>query len=429
MITASCVALLLVLGSAQSAQTKTDAAATARLHQLLWDRGTTRSEAELLAELDKAVQAGADVNAKNDAGLVPLVMACDRRSPAVVAWLVEHGAAVNTAQVAALTPLMIAAQRLPLETVQLLVEKGADVRARSQEGSDFTAFDLALRSHRYPVALYLLEHGGYVGKEQRIFLYAQLGHVPGVVKEWKRGSQKAKNQNGDTLLHLAAWHGQLRMVEELLKRKAAVNTFDGEGHSPLWLAVASEQNLPDKPALLELLLKNGADLEQVFEHKRTLLHVAARTGAARLDREHFIQTIRVLLDRGLSAAAKDDEGYMPANAAAKALNFDAARVLLDATPAITADELGLLAIDSLENESFLKHLVEVRHANLNVKGRLGNTILHQVAAKQSVSLARYLLAHGADPTIKNDFGDTWLEATFTTDEFRHEMRKQSGKNQ
>lgn len=428
MIKASCVAILLVLGSAQSAQTKTDAAATARLHQLLWDRGT-QSEAELLAELDKAVQAGADVNAKNDAGLVPLVMACDRRSPAVVAWLVEHGAAVNTAQVASLTPLMIAAQRLPLETVQFLVEKGADVRVRSQEGSDFTAFDIALRAHRYPVALYLLEHGGYAGKEPRIFLYARLGHLPGVVKEWKRGSQKAKDQKGNTLLHLAAWEGQLRMVEELLKRKADVNALDSEGHSPLWIAVASEQNLPDKPALLELLLKHGADLERVFEHKRTLLHVAADAGSARLDREHFIKTIRFLLDRGLSAAAKDDKGQMPANTAAQARNFDAARELLDATPAITADELGLLAIDSLGYKSFLEHLVEVRHANLNVKGRLGKTILHSVAEKQSVSLARYLLAHGADPTIKDDFGDTWLETTFTSDEFRQEMQKQSGKNQ
>lgn len=70
--------------------------------------------------------------------------------------------------------------------------------------------------------------------------------------------------NRQTPLHYAAWHGNLAMIEALLKRAAPVNIFENEhGGSPLAWALygslhGSERDKGDYPGVTRALLRAGA---------------------------------------------------------------------------------------------------------------------------------------------------------------------------
>ena len=404
-----------VLGAGQpSAQAE-------RMGEAVRDYTRFTTEAAIIQELSRATQAGGDPNARNARGLTPLHFACDRSLPKVIEWLVEHGADVNLADPGGTSPLFIGVPKLPLSTVQFLVEHGAKVGAKTPEG--YSVLWKALRSHRYDLAAYLVEKGAPLEGRKKLFLYAQIGHLPGVRKEWRKGvSHKAKDAEGQTLLHLAAFHGHRDLAELLLDRKADANARDAKGHTPLWFAITSEDNPKGKVALLDLLVRRGADPRVRFEEEQTLLHVAARVGTNRLDSKLFVEPIRWLIQRGVPVDARDKHGRSAAYHAAKARNYPIARVLVEAAPELDRDELGAIALASVDNEGLLHWLIEARKANINARDEWGKTLLHMAARMGRVRLARYLLDHGADPSVKDGAGDRWLDDSMS-DEFRAEFAK------
>ena len=62
---------------------------------------------------------------------------------------------------------------------------------------------------------------------------------------------------GDTPLHEAAYHGQTEVLELLLKQGADINAKDRFGKTPLHWAAKN-----GKTEVVELLLKNGADIHK-----------------------------------------------------------------------------------------------------------------------------------------------------------------------
>jgi ankyrin repeat protein len=97
----------------------------------------------------------------------------------------------------------------------------------------------------------------------------------------------ARDQDGSTPLHCAAWKGHVAVAEVLLVAGADVNAANQNEHggtTPLHAAAHGNQK-----AVVEVLLRHGADLAAKNVHGRTPL---AETGfhnasaAARLLREH-----------------------------------------------------------------------------------------------------------------------------------------------
>ena len=103
--------------------------------ELVGDRGPK--------EVQKAVDAGAEINARDKDGDTPLIEAAKyNKNPEVIKVLLDAGAEINVRNIKGNTPLVIAAayNRNP-EVINLLLNKGADASWEDKDGK--TAFDYA----------------------------------------------------------------------------------------------------------------------------------------------------------------------------------------------------------------------------------------------------------------------------------------------
>ena len=88
-----------------------------------------------ISEINQAIQNGANVNAKDNAGWTPLIFACAKKaSKEVIELLIAKGAKVNAKTNGGWTLLMVAAyNKASKEVIELLIAKGADVNAKAKD--------------------------------------------------------------------------------------------------------------------------------------------------------------------------------------------------------------------------------------------------------------------------------------------------------
>ena len=94
-------------------------------------------------QVEAAITAGADVNARDESGWTPLMRAAKfTKTPEVITLLLDAGATVNTRNGDGETALMFAARYTETpQVITLLLEAGADGKAKDEDG--YTAFDWA----------------------------------------------------------------------------------------------------------------------------------------------------------------------------------------------------------------------------------------------------------------------------------------------
>ena len=100
---------------------------------------------------------GVDVNAPDDSGNVPLVIAASWDSFRVAALLIDRGADIEVKDSKGVTPLQTAASVTSLEIVTLLIDSGADIEAKDSEG--FTALHFAAKYNSLDIARLLIDSG------------------------------------------------------------------------------------------------------------------------------------------------------------------------------------------------------------------------------------------------------------------------------
>ena len=127
------VALLLLVASSASAQEPVKA-----------DRLFEAVKANNISAVKDALEAGAEVNARNKVRETPLIYAARYSStPEIVSLLIENGAEIEARdELFAWTPLIFAASNSSTpEIVSVLLEKGANALAKDKSG--FKAIDYA----------------------------------------------------------------------------------------------------------------------------------------------------------------------------------------------------------------------------------------------------------------------------------------------
>ncbi len=155
------------------------------------------------AAIERALELGVSVDAKDDLGRTALLLATrDAGSLALVRFLHERGAAVDEADLGGRTPLSFAAGKGRLELVRYLVSNGAVVDHADQQGR--TPLFHAVLGDRLEVATFLLERGAGVNPRDHF---------------------------RDTPLIAACAKGLREMAELLLSRGADPSLRDQEGRT------------------------------------------------------------------------------------------------------------------------------------------------------------------------------------------------------
>lgn len=171
-----------------------------------------------LKMFEQLLKPGVDFGLINDRGETAMDIAADRANKRLVALLKAHGAPYTIQEAAALGDLRM--------VKQLVAENRSRLKKRCFCGN--SPLGVALSKGHSEVARYLIAQG------------ASLDH---------------HNENGESLLHLAARGNCADWVAFLLDKGLDVNERDGSGETPL-----HETTFTDCAGAAEVLIKRGADI-------------------------------------------------------------------------------------------------------------------------------------------------------------------------
>lgn len=214
--------------------------------------------AKSAADVERLLEAGYPIDARNKDGWTPLHRACRLGNDEATATLLAHCAPLNATSNSGATPLHLAAQYGKLGSVELLLAKGAPVGAIDKKGD--TPLLLACR-HNHPLVVEALLGGSVSPAEINSSLHvaAASGSLGAVKALLAKGADPVSADDGGWIpLHSACKNGNPEVVWELLAKGGfpMVNTGDTGGWTPLHLA-ARYNHL----AVTKMLVSAGAYVE------------------------------------------------------------------------------------------------------------------------------------------------------------------------
>lgn len=158
-----------------------------------------------LSYLEKYLEKGGDIEAKNKLGFSILQLAIWSGDFEMTKFLIKSGANLNSIiGQKNLAHLHLASRRGNLEIVQLLLSSGANVNEVIEENG-WTSLHYAVMSGRVSVIRELLNFGANIEARSRI---------------------------GQTALHIAVQNGYPQVIRELLQYGADTEVIDGRGRKP-----------------------------------------------------------------------------------------------------------------------------------------------------------------------------------------------------
>ncbi|QOI42546.1 ankyrin repeat domain-containing protein [Leptospira interrogans serovar Canicola] len=250
-----------------------------------WDR---------LEIIEYLISKGLDVNAKDELGLTPLMIAVSTKHR----YYNKDSNSVTTSSISS-------------EKIRYLLLKGADPLAKSKSGMTLLHY-AAYRGLDWFVEDLIAAKMDPNASDQNgwtpLHSATSGGHKNTVeILIRKGGNPKVKSEEGYTLIHIAAGHGgaNLDLIPFLIQNGANINAklFDN-GETPLHIAVNKND-----PQIIRLLLANGA-LPNIYDsgrEKNTPLHIAVKY--------NFVECAKILLKYGADPNIKNGFKESPAELA------------------------------------------------------------------------------------------------------------------
>jgi ankyrin len=384
---------------------------------------------------DMLIRARANVNAANELGVTPLILAS---SDAMVEKLLAAGANPNVVMATGESPLMAAARTGSAAMVKALLNHGADVKARENVRGQ-TALMWAISQKHPDIVRVLIEHGADV--HARTFSSPQLfytGEPSGAGRSRTDWVMRTIETGGSTALMFAARQGDLESAKLLLAAGANPNEVTSDGMSALVLASYSGHSGVAKLLLSKDANPNAADVGY------TALHAAVLRGD--------LELVKILLAYGANPNARITKGTpitregadlalptplvgaTPFLLAARFLEIDMMRTIAKAgadpllatmdgtTPLMAAAGVGWGGGVDRRGASLLEGAVindgdralEAARiaidlgANVNASNEAGDTALHAAASKGYSAIVQVLADQGAKLDVKNKRGRTPL---------------------
>jgi len=305
-----------------------------------------------------------EINSEDEEGQTALSYAAQNGHEKIVQVLLARGAKAGSQDADGKTALHKAADRGHLEVIELLLEERADIDAKDLEGNT-PLFSGALQEQEQVVS-FLVNRGADIEAENEYGMNPleaalHFSLVAGAQSLLQNGViLRTDEADGRTALHNLVFNFNDACIRRLEEQEPHFNvTVDYRSRlGPLLCSGGHEE-------MVQLLLKNGLDLEAKDNQGRTALHYAASTA-------HEVLT-KVLLRHGANIEAVDN-------------------VLESPTLHVAA---------GIHNEAMVLLLLD-NGADIEGPNKYGNTALQIAVSEGDESMAQMLLAQGADVNTKNE---------------------------
>lgn len=330
-----------------------------------------------------------DLNETQGEKSPPLLLAVERGDAKIAKYLLEKGAYVNAVNEYGLTPLNCATGEL----VNIIKQFGG-------KEADYEVLLLHSIARN-------LDEGMFAVAESDFEKYIKISNV------FVSGSTN--------LLESALLNGNVRIAREIIDNENASELLNtGLFNTCLFKNKGKTKNLKIINELLQLLIDKGL----IFESSGlnyTIIPYSETINATMEDSFEFLDLLfksgmlsnlddEELMGKAVSAASYNFIRYMSEIRGVSLLEFDSKYGLIDY---MFYHGTGLGDGDFARRKRLLDYYIKNLGADINRKDDMGNTVLHNF-----VSVGYYLdrsewvamlLVHGADPTIKNNHGQTPLD--------------------
>ncbi len=194
------------------------------------------------------------------------------------------------------------------------------------------------------------------------------------------------DENGCTLVHVAAFSGKKEIAELLFKEGANINAVDREQRTPLHYTAENGHK-----GLVKFLLEKGANIDAADQHGWTPLYLAVAQGHK--------EVMKFLLEKGANIDAADQHGWTPLRHAVHQGNKEMAEFLLqEGADICTVDKEGFTILHSAASKGH-KEMVKfllAKEININALDQFGKTPLHFAVHINDKVIVELLLKEGAD---------------------------------
>jgi|GEM_PF-390432 len=214
------------------------------------------------------INAGASILESDERGNTPLHYACENGLSDLITYILRHTVIVDFKNIFGQTVLHIACANASVDVIRALIAKGYSLEAKDNEGK--VPIDYANDAMRFDNAGLLKEvfnSSEYRVRKAKFQFHEAIrkGNFHLALNMIDTVDVNERNDFFVRPLYYAILSGNLRLVEELLKRKASVEHLDSLQHSALLLSIYCSDI-----RMVELILKAGANPNEVFYDRTPL---------------------------------------------------------------------------------------------------------------------------------------------------------------
>ena len=281
-----------------------------------------------------------------------------------------------------------------LELFQYLIEKGSDIFIKTKNNSSCLHFAakvgslkicrVVLQNYNFDInardddGLTILHSAAWSGDSELLQYLIEKG-----------SDVYSKTKNGRSCLHIAAEQGHLKICRMLLTHyNFAIHERDDDG-----LAVLHNAALGGDLELFQYLIENGSDVFSKTKNGRSCFHIAAEEG--------YLKICRVLLENyNFDVHEIDDDGLAVLHNAALAGDLELFQYLIESGSDVfskTTDGRSCLHIASRQGHlKVCRALLQNYNFDISVRDDSGWSVLHHAACSFDLEIFQYLIEKGSD---------------------------------
>lgn len=265
-----------------------------------------KCKTESIAEIEKLLKTGEDINQKDGYGYTGLMWAIEKENYEVAKYLINEGADINIKSKtdAGNTALYasISDENPNLELVELLIEKGANVNDANERNEN--CLQAAVMSGNLDLVNLLIEYDvdvNFMVSVDEVGVWAYLNYekesyldIMEVLIDAGLEINKQDSIGYTALLEMAS-NGHLDIIKLLVKNGADINLAKDDETTPLMLATYE-----DHEEIVKYLVKECADIDAVNAQGNTALIAGCLNGS--------YGAVKVLLKYGANIQIENENG-------------------------------------------------------------------------------------------------------------------------